>query len=154
MNTMNINQLNAVQNTNCDWLFEVEDAESLLRHCWNRYFATTEQKSANIHENELEEIGLILRLCCDKIWDAVLEYRLMVGEDGNGVEQFFKRAADYQDVRELNRLNNASWDKERELTGAERDAFSARRSAISEMPPAVAVKALRRLLGGGEKNCV
>ena len=147
---MNINQLIEVQYVN-DWLFEVEDAESLLRHTWNRYFAT-EHKSVKIGEHELDEIGLILRLCCDKIWDAVLTYRLTVGEDGNGVSAFFDRVADYQEARELNRLNDAAWDKERELTGAEHDAFKARRHAISEMPSEVAVKALRRLLNGGDAD--
>ena len=145
---MNLSQMTAAQNVNFDWVFEVEDAETLLLRAWDRFFSENRELNAW----EAQEIGTLLRVCCDRISAAVLSYRLSVGEDGSDVEAFFRKAADYQEARELNRLNDAAFQHERKLHGSMREAFAARRLAAMDLPPAESINALRGLLKGGEHD--
>ncbi len=147
MNYLNYSQMVAAQNVNSDWLFEVEDAETLLRCALNRFFDPPRPLDAG----EALEVGTQLRVCCDRIFGAVLSYRLAVGQDGPGVSAYFDSVADHREARELNEIADAAFNRETALSGAERAAFSARRLAAADMPAADAIRALRELLGGAEK---
>lgn len=145
MNFMNGSDMLTVQNANYDWVFEVEDAETLLRCCWERFFSSAHV--GPINEGDALEVGTLLRVCCDRIFAAVLSYRLAAGEDGPGVAGYFETAADYREARELQELNSDAIKRERELSGPAAAALTARRMEALRMPAAEGVKALRGLLG-------
>ena len=126
---------------------EIERAEDMLRHVWDRYFADEEQKPLDVWN--AEEVGLVVRSCIDTLCGAVLTYRLTVGEDAANVGAYFKEAAEYQTARELNKLIDAARKLEQEQSpGA---SFSARLCAAYTMPPDAAIDALRELLKGGDE---
>ena len=86
-----------------DWMYEIEDAGMLLGCCWARFFGSAEVKG--LSADDAREVGTLLRMCVDHIRDAVLDYRLAVGEDGPGVDMFFDLATYYREARELARRN-------------------------------------------------
>lgn len=116
---MTYREMLTVQDVNYDWLYLVEEAETLLRHCWERFFADADVKP--LSERDTEEVGLTLRMCCDHISAAILSYRLTVGEDGPGVEEYLRDAAQHQEARELNALVSAAHDMERKRPGVFRE---------------------------------
>ena len=145
----NYSDMVTVSNANYDWVFEIEDAETLLRCAWDRFFAGKEQ---GLNAGDALEVGTLLRVCCDRIYNAVLSYRLAVGEDGPGVEAYFFADADYHAARDLNKLASEADKRDRELTGAARDAWMARRLSIANMPVPDAIKAYHEMLKGGNGN--
>ena len=149
MNTMNYSQMVAAQNSVYDWLYEIEDAETLLRCAWDRFFG--EGTTGHLDTGELLELGTLLRVCCDRIYGAALAGRMSIGEDAPGAAAFFEQAADYREARELDKLASAAWEIERQMPpGADRENFAAARRAACDRPPAAGNRALRGLVEGGE----
>lgn len=148
---MTYSEMLCIQNTNYDFIPQIEDAEDLMRHCWERYFSKA-GGPGQINEWDAEEIGLVLRLCIDRICGAVLAYRLAVGEDAPNVEGYFTEAAEYAEARELSRLVDAAQKRAGELHGPMRPTFSARLASVYDMPAADAIAELRALMEGGNAD--
>lgn len=143
---MTYNEMLLIQDAAYDFMPEIERAEDMLRHVWDRYFADAVQKP--LDEWKAEDVGLVVRSCIDTLCGAVLLYRLKVGEYAPDVGAYFDDASEYQTARELSRLVDAAQEVEREKRpGA---YFSERLRAAYDLPPAAAVDALRGLLKGGE----
>lgn len=140
---MTYNEMLLIQNAAYDFIPQVERAEEMLFHVWDRYFADAQVKPLN--EWAADDVGLVVRSCIDTLRGAVLTYRLGVGEDAGA---YFDDAAEYQTARELSRLVDAAQKMEREKRpGA---SFSERLRASYDLPAADAVAELRALLKGGE----
>lgn len=135
-----------IQDAAYDFIPEIERAEDMLRHVWDRYFADAEQKPLDAWK--AEDVGLVMRSCIDTLCGAVLTYRLRVGEDAGNVADYFDQAAEYREARELNKLIDAAQKVAREQHPGE--SFTERLRAAYDLPPAAAIDALRGLLKGGE----
>ncbi len=72
----------------------VEDAEELLRFVWERWFGMRDQKP--IREYDASAIGLIIKLVCDRLFEAVGMARLRIGEDGRAANYFLELADAYR----------------------------------------------------------
>lgn len=139
----------AQQNSNCDYLAEIEDTVKLLRGAWNRLF---EEKEGRIREDELDELGTLLRVCCDRIDDNITSIQMVAGEDVPGAAARVADVEEYRIARTMNKLATEASRKERKLTGADREAFAARRLAAYSLPPAECITALTELLAGGDAH--
>lgn len=131
-----------------DVINDIEDVSTLLEACWMRFFGAPGENDAP--KDNIVEIGVLLSVCCDRLRDALLRYKLAVGQGGSDVDAYFEDAEDFREIHELSSLYYAASDRERTLSGADRTALERKRLEISEMPPAAAIKALRELLKGGE----
>ncbi len=131
-------------------VYETEDALRLLECAWDRFFGSFETKPLDVAA--AQEVGTVLRVCCDRISTSLLEFRLSVGEEGASCDAYFSQTADYQEAAELQRLNNSAIDREKTLSGADCKAFTARRMEALRLPAPLGVKALRGLLQEGGKN--
>ena len=148
MNLLNGAEMVTAQNAAYDMLSQIEEAETLLRCAWERFFGSADKKG--LDASDALEVGTLLFVCCERIADGILRYRLSVGEKSGGVDSFFVDVADYQEARELNKLNADACARERELSGADRDSFLGRRLEALNLPAPLGIKALRDLLKGGE----
>lgn len=142
---MMYSELLLIQQAGYEFIPQIERAEDLLRHVWDRYFADAEVKPLDAWA--AEDVGLVLRTCMDTLRVAVLAYRLAAGEDAPDVAEFFKDAAQYQTAHELNRLVEAAQRKEREEAPGHH--FSAALAGAYDMPAQSAIKFLGELLEGG-----
>ena len=149
MNIYTMSQLISADSVAYEAITHIEEVETLLRCCWMRFFGTPGEDDQP--KDNLKEIGVLLGVCCDRLYDALLQYKLAVGNDGPEVDNYFSEAKDYQEINELSRLYNSVHERERKLGGSERSALEAKRKAIAALPPAAAIKALRELLGEGDK---
>lgn len=150
MNLFNMNQLVSTDCVVYEVINSIEETETLLRCCWMRFFGTPGEDDQP--KDNLQEIGVLLSVCCDRLYDVLLRYKLAVGNDGPDVDNYFSEAKDFQEIHELSRLYNAVHERERKLSGSERSALEAKRKAIAALPPAAAIPALRALLKGGEAD--
>ena len=142
MNILNGSEMLTAQDAAYFLLVEVEDAETLLRCAWSRFFGDAEQ---NLTAGDAMELGVLLRVCCDRINSAILSYRLSVGQDGPGVAQYFEQAADYQAARELQDLDTELLKKRVWLSGAAADALMAQRMEALRLPIPDGIKLLQKL---------
>lgn len=151
MNIFSKSDLVTAENVTYDVFYKIEEAERLLRCCWMRFFGTPGEDDQP--KDNLTEIGTLLSVCCDRLYDALLEYRLETGIDGPDVDCFFSQVEDYLEIRDLSRAYNAVMETERTLSGTDRLLLEHRRKQIADLPPAAAIPALRDLLEaeGGEK---
>lgn len=148
MNFLNGSEMVAAQNAGYDLLSQIAEAETLLRCAWDRFFSSADKKG--LDASDALEFGTLLIVCCDRIEDGLLRYRLAVGQGGGDVDSFFETVKDFQEARELNELNAEACTRESALSGAERDSFMARRLKALDLPAPLGIKALRGLLKGGE----
>ena len=148
MNYLNGSEMVTAQNVAYDLLSQIDEAETLLRCAWDRFFSSAGKKG--LDASDALEVGTLLIVCCDRIADSLLHYRLEVGEHGFGVDYYLEKAKDYQEARELNELNIAACARERALSGADRDSFLGKRLEAMNLPAPLGIKALRDLLKGGE----
>ena len=151
MNLLNGAEMVSAQNAAYGLLVDIGEAETLLRCAWDRFFGSADKKGLNA--SDALELGTLLLVCCDRIADGLLHYRLEVGQGGGDVDSFFETVADFQEARELNELNADAGAREKELSGAARDSFMARRLEALQLPAPLGIKALRGLLKGGEAGC-
>lgn len=126
---------------------EVEDALRLLEYAWDRFFGSIEDKSLDVAE--AQEVGTVIRVCCDRISNSLLEFQLSIGMEGSSCDAYFSQAEDFREAAELQRLNNAAIDREKTLAGVDREAFTARRMEALRLPAPLGVKALRGMLKEG-----
>ena len=147
MNILNGGEMVIAENAACDFLAEVDDAETLLRCAWERFF---DGKTDGLDAGDAMELGVLLRVCCDRLFSAGLVYQLAIGMDGPGVASFFDAAGDYREARELQELNAAALNRARELSGTPADALTARRMEALRLPVPDGIKLLRAALKGGE----
>ena len=147
MNILNGGEMVIAENAACDFLAEVDDVETLLRCAWDRFF---DGKTGGLDEGDALELGVLLRVCCDRLFSAGLVCRLSLGMDGPGVAPFFEAAGDYREAREMQELNAAALNRARELSGAPADALTARRMEALRLPIPDGIKLLRAALKGGE----
>ena len=148
MNLLNGAEMVTAQNVGYDMLSQIAEAETLLRCAWDRFFSSADKKG--LDASDALEVGTLLIVCCDRIADSLLHYRLSIGDNGSDVDSFLEDVADYQEARELNELNVAACARERALSGADRDSFLGRRLEALNLPAPLGIKALRGLLKGGE----
>ena len=127
-----------------DWMREVEDVETLISSAVDRFFPDSGMDG--LESQEAVELAAVLRVCCNALGSVSLSYRMTVGVDGPGVDDYLQLAADYKDAQELNRLRGASLDKELSLAGEEREAFRTSRMAALKLPVPLGIKALNEIL--------
>lgn len=150
MNIYTMSQLISADSVAYEAITHIEEVETLLRCCWMRFFGTPGEDDQP--KDNLKEIGVLLGVCCDRLYDALLQYKLAAGNDGPEVDNYFSEAKDYQEINELSRLYNSVHERERKLGGSERSALEHKRKQIANLPPAAAIPALRALLKGGEAD--
>ena len=142
---MTYSEMITVGNGAYDLLCDVADASELLRGTSARFFLDDEP----LQPVEAREVGLVLGACVDKIDNALLRYWLAIGLDVPRTRAFLEDAEDARKAQELVRLVDAV----RDLDGLPGGAPSPRLAAVMDLPPELAIPALRDMLnGGGERD--
>jgi hypothetical protein len=138
---MTYGEMITVGNGAYDLLSDVADASELLRGTWARFFLNGEP----LQPGEAREVGLILGACVDKIENALLRYWLAIGLDVPQTRAFFEDAEAAKNAQELVRMVDAV----RGLDGVPGGEPSPRLSAVMDLPPELAIPALRDMLNKG-----
>ncbi len=117
---------------------------------WERYFGMVRQRPLNA--SDAENIGNTLRLCNDKIFDALLEYALTTGDkDFRGVSAHVRSAEQEAAVLSIEATIREIEEKEKYMNKEEREASIAKRARLSELPDEEALPLLRAMVKGEGK---
>ena len=124
---------------------EIDTANQILMDLWERYFGMVRQHPLN--KSDAENIGNTLQLCNDKIFDALLEYALTIGDnDFRGVSPHVRSAEQEAAVLSIETAIREIEEKEKYMSQAERDASIAKRVHLSKLPDGEALPLLRAML--------
>lgn len=124
---------------------EIDTANQILLDLWERYFGTVRQHP--LTESDAENIGNILELCNDKIFNALLEYALTTGsKDFRGVSPHVESAKHEAVVLAIEDAIREIEERERYMSKEKREASIAKRVHLSELPDEEALPLLRAIL--------
>lgn len=129
-----------------DVMASVGIAYDVLQELWEDHFAVI--RTHPVSEAEVNSMGNILLLCCDKLFDALLQYALTTGNGFSGVEPHMSSAKREAAVMAIEAAMSEIEAREKHMSEAVREVSQAERRRISELPDEEALPLLRAMLEG------
>ena len=135
-----------ISNALYERLADIEDCEKLLRYTWEKFYSTVQHEEMG--ENDIEHLGLVLRIAADKLYDILLDYMIMTGaRDWRGVPYAFATSEHILEIRRVNELDDKVTEAIRNMPqGEKQNTYKEERARAIHLPDAEAIKALESLL--------
>ena len=86
-----------ISNGAFDFACEVEDVTKMLYSMWERYFSAAD--GAALSAGEAAELGAVLRVATNALFNVLRDFRVSVGEDGPGVDTIVALVHEYDRIK-------------------------------------------------------